>query len=116
MLCYKAGEGEPEEHVICAEDKGITGTKILAGEFAGEFGGAIEMPVASIGTLGNLPPGQSGEAGLGGLGHKLPTVGVDEVAEFNRRERLRVAGIEAPTIAEYNKRLPQMTVYFSVGD
>ncbi len=43
--------------------------------------------------------------GLGNHGHRLPTIAADEVADFNRRELLRAAGISAPlstsTTSEY---------------
>ena len=116
VLCYRNEEEELEEHVVCAARKGITRTKIYTGKFADDFGGATEMPIQSIGTMGNLPPGQKGATGIGNLGHKLPTIEVDEIPDFNRRELLRVAGASAPTIEEYNKRIPDMTVHFIVGE
>ena len=116
VLCYKGEDTKLEEYVVCAEDKGITRTKIFTGEFADEIGGAAEIPRSSIGTLGNLPPGKEGKAGLGSLGHNLPTIEVDEIPEFNRREQLRASGVSAPTIEVYNKRIPRITVYYSVEE
>ena len=116
VLCYRNEEEELEEHVVCAAGKGITRTKIYTGKFADDFGGATEMPIQSIGTMGNLPPGQKGATGIGNLGHKLPTIEVDEVPEFNRRELFRVKGVSAPTIEGYNKRIPAMEAHFIVGE
>ena len=116
VVCYQNEKREPERHVVCAAEMHITRTKIRTGAFAADFGGAAEVPVQSIGTMGNLPPGQGGVAGLGDLGHKLPTMEVDEVTDFNRRELLRVAGISGPTIDEYNRRIPSIEVFFTVDE
>ena len=116
VVFHKNEMGEQEQHVVCAAEKGITKAKIRTGAFAADFGGAAEVPIQSIGTMGNLPPGQGGATGLGNLGHKLPTMESDEVADFNRRELLRVAGVSGPTIDEYNQRIPRFTVHFTVAE
>ena len=116
VACYQNEMGEQEQHVVCAAEKGITRTKGSTGAFAADFGGAAEVPIQSIGTMGNLPPGQGGATGLGNLGHQLPTMEADAVADFNRRELLRVAGVSGPTIDEYNQRIPRFTVHFTVAE
>ena len=116
VLCYRSEEGKLEEHVVVAAEKGITRTKIYTGDFSYELGGATEMPVQSIGTMGNLPRGQGGATGMGRLGHALPTIEVDEVPDFNLRELLRIVGASTPTIEKYNKRIPAMTIHFTVGE
>ena len=114
-LCYQSADAEIEFLQLTTESTGLVGGVMSTGDFADELGGATEIPVYSIGTMGMPGPGKPGIAGKGQMGHKLPTLLPDEVELFNLLERARIQGETEQSIQIFNERMERnlMTVFYT---
>lgn len=107
ILRYKT-DREVLSKPISTEDHGFVFDTRSTGKFSAEFGGAHELQINSVWSMGRLKPGKKGITGKGQLGHALPRISPDEVPEFNQLEMQRITGQTKDTIEKFNRRMDPM--------
>ena len=112
-LHYKDGDNNLVIPVTSEEYKFVS-TNLSTGAFRSEFGGAAEVEVTSVWTMGGSKPGKKGITGKGHLGHAFPRIAPHEVDLFNELEIHRIEGRSSESIERFNLRMDPMTiqVYF----
>ena len=103
-LHHRIGKDETVSPVS-TEKHNFVFNSISTGKFAAELGGATEVEIGGVWSMGHVGPGKKGITGKGQLGHAFPRISPDEVQQFNRLEIQRIKGNSSQTIERFNRRL-----------
>ena len=103
---------------VSTEKHNFVFNNISTGKFAAELGGATELEVGGVWSMGHVGPGKKGITGKGQLGHAFPRISPDEVQQFNWLEIQRIKGNSSQTIEGFNRRFDpgRIKVYWEAAE